>query len=66
MFFCLVVGGVYPLYTFLNKPGTRERLRKGLQILVDGLTGLTGLTGLMGLTELTGLTGLARCMYVCM
>ena len=50
----------------MNKPGTRERFRKGLQIMVDGLTGLTGLTGLMGLTELTGLTGLARCMYVCM
>ena len=48
-----------------NKPGTRGRLRKGLQILVDGLTGLTGLKGLKGLTGLTELTGLTRCMYVC-
>ena len=30
----------------INKPGTQGRLRKGLQIPVDGLKGLTGLTGL--------------------
>ena len=37
-----------------KKPGTQEWLRKGLQILVDGLTGLMGWTGL---TRLSGLTG---------
>ena len=33
-----------------NKPGTRGRLRKGLQIPMDGLTGLMEFTGLRGLT----------------
>ena len=28
-----------------NKPGTRGRLGKGLQIPMDGLAGLAGLTG---------------------
>ena len=38
-----------PNVSFFNKQA-RNPGRKGLQILVDGLTGLTRLTGLTGLT----------------